>query len=65
MRAGGRFGFEVQWTAGRGAVVEVSDDLASGVWTPVSTNTLPAGTMAFKVAVLRNRPNRFYRVCSR
>ncbi len=65
IRAGGRFGFEVQWTAGRKAVLEVSDDLAGGVWTSLSTNTLPAWTMAFEVAVPENRPNRFYRVRSR
>ncbi len=62
MRAVGRFGFEVQWTAGREVVVEVSDDLAGGVWTPVATNTLPTGNMSFEEAAPENRPTRFYRV---
>ncbi len=65
MRAAGWFGFEVQWTSGREAVVEVSDDLAGGVWTPVSTNMLPAWTMSFEEAVPGGRPVRFYRVRSR
>ncbi len=65
MRDGGRFGFEVQWTAGREVVVEVSDNLTGGVWTPVSTNTLPdTGSMSFEKAVPENRSIRCYRVRS-
>ncbi len=63
VRDGGQFGFEVQWTVGQEAVVEASDDLPGGVWSPVSTNTIPsAGSISFEEeAVLESR---YYRVRS-
>ncbi len=64
VRSGGRFGFEVQWSSGREAVMEASDSLPGGVWTPVSTNTIPAaGSVSFEEeAVLESR---YYRVRSK
>ncbi len=64
VRSGGRFGFKVQWTDGREAVVEASDDLPGGVWSPVSTNTIPAvGSISFEEATVPE--SRFYRVRSK
>ncbi len=63
MRSGGRFGFEVLGSFDREAVVEASADLPGGVWTPISTNTIPAaGSISFEEATVPE--SRFYRVRS-
>ena len=58
----GQFGFNVTGTSGLSFVVEATTDLAQPVWTPVSTNTLAAGTAAFSDPQWRNYPTRFYRL---
>ncbi len=63
VRDGGRFGFNVQGMDGQEVVVEASDDLPGGVWTPVSTNTIPAaGSISFEEATVPE--SRFYRARS-
>ena len=58
----GLFGFNVTGISGLSFVVEATTDLAPPVWTPVSTNTLVAGTAAFSDPQWQNYPARLYRL---
>jgi hypothetical protein len=61
------FHFSFTWLPGATLVVEASTNLLSGVWSPVSTNTLPApaGGANYTDPNETNVPWRFYRVRSR
>jgi Flp pilus assembly protein protease CpaA len=58
----GQFGFTMNWASGRTVVVEATSDLTQPVWTPVSTNTLAAGTAYFSDPQWVNYPSRLYRL---
>ncbi len=58
----GQFGFNVTGNSGLTFVVEAITDLAQPVWTPVSTNTLAAGTAYFSDPQWQNYPARLYRL---
>ncbi|HRI15823.1 MAG TPA: leucine-rich repeat domain-containing protein [Verrucomicrobiota bacterium] len=59
------FGFLISWATNASVVVEASPSLAAPAWTPVSTNTLTAGTSPFTDPQWTNHPARLYRVVSR
>ncbi|HRI12582.1 MAG TPA: hypothetical protein PLX89_06200 [Verrucomicrobiota bacterium] len=50
------FGFLISWATNAAVVVEASPSLAAPVWTPVSTNTLTAGTSQFTDPQWTNHP---------
>ncbi|HAB18078.1 MAG TPA: hypothetical protein PLX89_01060 [Verrucomicrobiota bacterium] len=52
------FGFLISWAPGASVVVEASPDLAAPVWTPVSTNTLTAGTESGQAGGSARSPTR-------
>jgi hypothetical protein len=58
---GASFGFNISGPADLVIIVEACDNLANPQWTPVSTNTLTAGTASFNDASWRNHPARIYR----
>ena len=58
----GQFGFNVTGNSGLSFVVEATTNLAQPVWTPVSTNTLSAGTASFSDSQWQDYPTRFYRI---
>ena len=58
----GQFGFNVAGNSGLSFVVEATTNLGQPVWTPVSTNTLSAGTAHFSDPQWQNHPTRFYRI---
>ena len=58
------FGFTINWGSGRVIAVEVCTNLATGVWSPVSTNTLINGLAYFSDPQWTNYPERFYRIRS-
>ena len=58
----GQFGFNVTGTSPLSFVVEAASDLAQPVWSPVSTNTLTAGSVKFGDPRWADHPNRFYRI---
>ncbi|HRI15828.1 MAG TPA: hypothetical protein PLX89_22755 [Verrucomicrobiota bacterium] len=53
------FGFLISWPTNAAVVVEASP---APNWTPLSTNTLTAGTSQFTDPQRTNSPTRFYRV---
>ena len=57
-----RFGFVISWATNGLVVVEVSTNLSSPAWSPLSTNTLVNGSCYFTDAVWTNYPARLYRV---
>ena len=59
-----QFGFNITWADGRVVVVDASTNLATPVWTPVSTNTLAGGSSYFSDPHWTNAPTRFYRLRS-
>ena len=56
------FGFLISWATNAAVVVESSPSLVTPVWTPVSTNTLTAGTSQFTDPQWTNHPARLYRL---
>jgi len=59
----GRFGFNVSGTTNIPVVIQVANDLSSGVWTPLLTNRLSSsGVLAFRDPAPTKLPARFYRV---
>jgi hypothetical protein len=59
-----RFGFIISWATNIPVVVEASADLATHVWSPVSTNALASGWSYFSDPQWSSYPARFYRVRS-
>ena len=57
---GGQFGFNITGTANIPVVVESCPNLASPVWTPLSTNTLVNGSFYFSEPFQPGAPVRFY-----
>jgi BspA type Leucine rich repeat region (6 copies) len=60
-----QFGFDVTWASGMSVVVEVSTDLANGVWYSLATNAITGGSFYFSDPQWTNYSSRFYRVRSR
>jgi len=58
------FGFDVTASLVQAVVVEVSSDLASPRWLPLSTNELTDGRIKVTDTALRDFPQRFYRARS-
>jgi hypothetical protein len=58
------FGFTISWATNADVVVEACTDLASPIWSPLSTNTLTDGSSYFSDADSTNYPARFYRLRS-
>jgi hypothetical protein len=56
-----QFGFNINWASGKTVVVEASTTLVNPIWSPVSTNTLAAGSSNFRDPDSKNHPSRFYR----
>ncbi len=59
-----QFGFNIAWASGQMIVVETCTNLASPVWSALSTNTITDGSFAFSDPQWTNYPGRFYRVRS-
>jgi hypothetical protein len=59
-----QFGFNITWGSNLVVVVEASTNLAHGVWSPLSTNTLTAGLSYFSDPQWTNYTRRFYRLRS-
>jgi hypothetical protein len=59
-----RFGFNIIGTSNLTIVVEASTNLATPVWSPLSTNTLIGGASYFSDAQWTNHTKRFYRLRS-
>ena len=57
-----QFGFNINWASGMVIVVEACTNLATPVWSPVSTNTLTSGSSYFCDPQWTNYPARFYRL---
>lgn len=64
-RATEGFSFLISWATEATVVVEVSSNLTTPTWIPVSTNILSAGTSRFTDPQWANHPVRLYRVVSR
>jgi len=58
------FSFNIAGTKDIPIVVEASTSLATGVWAPLLTITLPSGLVPFRDPDWTNYPNRFYRIHS-
>jgi hypothetical protein len=59
-----QFGFNITWGSNVVVVVEACTNLVHGVWSPVSTNTLIAGSSYFSDPNWTNYTRRFYRLRS-
>ena len=59
-----QFGFLISWATNLPVVVEACTELASGAWSPVSTNALTNGTNYFTDPDWANHPTRLYRLRS-
>jgi hypothetical protein len=59
---GRQFGFTITGASNIVVVVEASANLANPVWSPLSTNTLSAGSFYFTDPQWTNYPSRFYRL---
>jgi len=57
-----RFGFIISWAGARTVIVEARTNLASGVWLPLSTNTLTDGSFYFSDPQWTKYRSRFYRL---
>jgi hypothetical protein len=57
-----QFGFHITGTSNLSVVVQASANLASGQWTPVSTNVLSGGATYFSDPQWTNYPARYYRL---
>lgn len=58
----GTFAFAVDWAFGRNSVVEVSEDSALTMWTPIATNMLEELSSTFMDPVSVETRARFYRL---
>jgi hypothetical protein len=58
------FGFTINWASGKALVVEGCTNLATAVWSPVSTNTEINGSAYFSDPQRTNYPTRLYRIRS-
>ncbi len=58
---GGCFGFSFTNAGNPIVVIDACTNLAIGIWTPVSTNTLTGGASCFSDPAWTNHPGRFYR----
>jgi hypothetical protein len=56
------FGFVISWATNVPVVVEACTDLASPIWSPLSTARLTAGTVYFSDPNWSSHPTRMYRV---
>jgi len=56
------FGFIISWATNPLVVIESSTGVVTPIWTPVSTNTLTAGTSQFSDPKWTNYPTRIYRL---
>jgi len=59
-----QFGFNITGTTNIPIVVEVSSNLASGIWTPLQTCTITNGSIYFSDPTWTNHPKGFYRISS-
>jgi hypothetical protein len=59
-----RFGFIISWATNIYVWVEAATNLVTPVWSPISTNTLTAGSSYFGDPQWTNYPVRFYRLRS-
>ena len=59
-----QFGFDIKGTAGIPIVVEASTNLASPVWTPLTTGKLTNGLFHFSEPLQAGSPSRYYRISS-
>ena len=50
----------MSWARGRTVIIEARANLLQGTWTPVDTNTFPAGSSYFSEPV--GGPARYYRL---
>jgi hypothetical protein len=57
-----QFGFNVRGTSNLVVLVEASTNLASSIWSPLTTNTLSTGSFHFNDPQWTNYPGRFYRL---
>ncbi|MGD9611917.1 MAG: Ig-like domain-containing protein [Kiritimatiellia bacterium] len=57
-----RFGFNMNWAAGRRVVVYACTNPASPVWVPLQTNTFSGAAIYFYDARWTNHPRRYYRL---
>jgi hypothetical protein len=57
-----RFGFLISWATNVLVVVEASTTLGTPTWSPISTNTLTAGSSYFSDSQWTNHSRRFYRL---
>jgi hypothetical protein len=57
-----RFGFLISWATNVLVVVEASTTLGTPTWSPISTNTLTAGSSYFSDPQWTNHSSRFYRL---
>jgi len=60
----GGFAFNLNGAPGLVVIVEACTDLAHPAWTPISTNSLTAGSTVFQDPDWLNHPGRFYRLRS-
>ena len=59
----GGFGFDIIASEDQEVIVEARSDLMTGAWTPISTNTVPAGELLeFIDPEWDTDPSRFYRI---
>ena len=59
------FVFDIVASENQILVIEMCTDLSSGVWTPVSTNTIAEGSIEYTDVDWTNAPSRYYRVTLR